>query len=508
MKLTNRSMNTILCVTALSIDGSWIKISFTHIGELEKKIIEKANFFLRTKRLNQKIKKKDNGYELSIKTSEILDAHSGVYCMLKGKRYDFVDVSSVTTNTLLPREIMRVSYKDKIILLRLNHSPKKLILSYVNDYEGSGELSKEVLKQLHKEDKYIIFFEKRSMQYGESAHVIFEKYYKENPDFVFVLSKSHPEFSSLKIKYKDQLIEKGSKEFYNILANARLLVSSELPQHLFTDKMVDYEVLDFINKIPYIFLQHGVMYSKPILNPKFKSFKKSEFKANMKKVVVSSELEKTEFFKVGYEENDLMKTGLATYDIIEDKVKDKYVYMPTYRFWEEHKVYNGQVENTTYFKDISKVIECFCSLGISEKLYIVPHPKFAPYLKEYFKNEQCNFSENYTDLRDEILIYITDFSSASYDAHFRGAYIIYLWNRRKELELRYKAKSPLKKHNADGVAVESYDELKNEIRWAIDSDYKIDEYYQENFNNIVEFRDGKNSERIYNEIIQILKEIE
>lgn len=448
----------------------------------------------------------EHSFSKEIRCEDIVNIHSLI--RLGGGVDILVDKSN--DNPRRPILIKKFTYNDKLVIVRTTQAKDRLVISYFDDYEGSDEKISEYFiekKQENIKRENVIFFEKKSLTYGESAYTIFNKFYKDNPNFYFVLSEKNPDFPVLKEKFGEQLVGKGTKRMIDVLVACKLIVSSELPTHLVADRNVEYDIMDFVYETPYFFLQHGIMFSKPILNPMAKGFWKKNIQYNLVKTVVSSDLEKEEFFKVGFTDSDLSKTGLATLDNINRNcVKTKIAYMPTYRSWEEFDVYNDNIKKTTYYQDIMDVIDSFRKIGMIDRLTIVPHPKFAEALKN--ENVECDINCSYTDIRDEIQLLITDFSSVSYDAHFRGAYIIYLWNRRAELEQNYKSKSPLTAGNCNGVPVYSFDELEYEVMYAEKNDYVLDEFYQRNFKRICEFDDFNNSQRIYDEICNILESID
>lgn len=407
-----------------------------------------------------------------------------------------------------PAIYAKVVYQDSIYALRCDSMKKTTILSQVPTYEFNNEIEDEVLSTCNFEKKYILFYEKRSESIGESSFIIFDKYYKDNPEYVFILSGAHERFEELKKLYGDQLILKGSKRYYEVIYNAKLLVSSEFPTHVAADRNVEYALMEHVFKLPSIFLQHGIMFSKPIDNPNAAGFWKKNIKFNLKKTVVSSDLEKEEFYKVGYTDEDLIKTGLATFDDMDtEAIKDMFVYMPTYRAWEEYMVYNDQIEQTTYYQDIIGVINSFKEIGQLDKLTIIPHPKFAKYFEESSVNFGCKFETSYTECRDNVKLLITDLSSVCYDAQYRGAYIIYLWNRIDEIQDNLQAKMPLNSRNVNGVPVNNFSELKYELLMAEKLDYKMEEFYEHNFRAICELNDGENSARIKQEIDKLLGEL-
>ncbi len=458
------------------------------------------------------------GYEEGDKFVKVIDPSDArlgdihnLITLRKGHISKILKYKYVSMNEDYPVLISKIAIKDNYVCLRTSLDKDKVIFTIVPFYEGGDAEGLQYYDEYSRNTskaKYILFYEKKSETFGESASVLFNKYYKSEENFLFILSKQNPDFNQLKEKYGDQLIEKGSHRYYEVIHDAKMLVSSELPTHVISDRALEYNIVAKLFSLPFIFLQHGIMFSKPIKNPMARGFWKENVKFNLIKTVVSSELEKEEFFKVGYEDSDLIKTGLATLDEVTHSEKTKFVYMPTYRSWEEYLVYNGRFTETTYFEDIKMVIEAFTKAGMVEDLVIVPHPKFSKYLVGYFNKHTVQFETSYTKLRDNIKLFITDFSSASYDAHYRGAYIIYLWNRREELEKNYCYRSPLNDSNCDGVPVYSDYELIEELVEARDRKYELDDYYHRNFKKICEFDDGDNCQRIYTEIKKVEVQID
>lgn len=432
--------------------------------------------------------------------------HNIVYIKNGGKKIDILDTRyKKWKNGCL---IKKIKINENYIGLRSTIHSNRSVISIVPYYEGCEEEKIEFFEQnlsLKHNKKYVLFFEKKSETYGESSFQVFKEYVKENKFCRFVLSKKHPDFNLLRERYGEFILEKGSIEFYKILFETKLLVSSELPANLISGNSIDMQLNAFINKIPFIFLQHGVMFSKPIDSPNAKMFWKSNIKYNLIKTVVSSELEKEQFYKVGYSPNDLIKTGLATLDCIDREKEKKYVaYMPTYRFWENMKIYNGQIEQTSYYEDIKYVINTMEALGKIDELVLIPHPGYNGFINydKIFPN--IKFS-TYTEIRDEIKIFITDFSSASYDAHYRGSSIIYFWNRRQELESKYGKNSPLNEKNTNGIPVYSELDLYLNLKYLYENNFKMKNFYEMNFRKIIEHNDGKNTKRIIEFINEYLK---
>ena len=224
---------------------------------------------------------------------------------------------------------------------------------------------------------------------------------------------------------------------------------------------------------------------------------------NVVKNVISSDLEAKEFYKMGYDDSDLMKTGLPKLDgALLNRDANKITYMPTWRYWEESAILNGNIKDTTYFKSFVEIIYEFEKAGLIDRLQITAHNKFAEYIEEHMTEYKHLLCHDPTDALLNSCIFITDYSSIIYDAMYRGTYPIFYWKDSKYLIENYKAIPPVNKENAPGAIAKSTKDLINEVKTAINNDYKIPSEFVEKYRRINEFHDNRNTERV----IEILKE--
>jgi len=213
-------------------------------------------------------------------------------------------------------------------------------------------------------------------------------------------------------------------------------------------------------------------------------------------------LEATQFYKCGFEDEDLIKCGLPKFDLAKmDDDADKIMVMLTYRYWEESFVMDEDaIKETTYFKAYMRILEAFDKNGLLDRLIISCHPKFTDFLNnlnpKYAKCVENDIAKGLAESK----IFITDYSSASYDAHYRGAYIIYYWEEKDYLIKCYRAIPPINENNCDGVPVFSPEELVEEVKYAISNNYIMDEKYEKRYSKINEFHDGKNGDRLLDEL--------
>lgn len=403
---------------------------------------------------------------------------------------------------------------NKIVAVRTNVHNKAAysIVPYSPMYSFGNTIKIKLAKFISntffkkKKSNVNLFFEKQASKADESGFRVFEKVKEldnlKSKNF-FILDKKANNYEQLKKKYGKSVIKRFSFRHYLSIFNADFFISSELSNHVINDRIFINSITNKIKDVPLIFLQHGIMFAKPVENPMAKIFYKDFTAYNIFKNVVSSKLEAKEFYKMGYDDTDLLYTGLATFDYAHlEKTADKIVYMPTYRYWEEGLIYSGNIEETTYFKSILKVIKAFEKAGMRNKLMVVSHNKFSEYIYQKMPDYRDLLGTSPSDALKVARVFITDFSSAIYDAIYRGAYPIFYWEDKEYLIKRYKAVPPVNEDNAPGPIAKNTDELINLINDATEKNYKLENQYKAKYQKINEFNDNQNTKRIVKYLIE------
>ncbi len=357
----------------------------------------------------------------------------------------------------------------------------------------------------------ILMFEKETAKANESGYYVFERLMEENDKkplsskIYFVIDKNCNDYQKVINKYPNNTIKKYTFKHYLYIYISKYFLSSELSNHVINPRLYIESINREIAKKPLVFLQHGIMFSKPIDNPAAAGFSKDNPNTNYYKCIISSELEATQFYKKGFIRSDLIKCGLPKFDVSrQDPNADKVLVMLTYRYWEEALVMNPDtIKDTTYYKVYMSIIDAFEQNGMLDKLLISCHPKFADCIIQAAPKYADIVEKDVNKGIENAKIFITDYSSASYDAHYRGSYIIYYWAERDYLIENYQAIPPVNEDNCDGVPVFSVDELMSEIKNAIANNYVMDPMYEERYKQINEYSDNKNSERLIKELREL-----
>lgn len=397
-------------------------------------------------------------------------------------------------------------FEDELIVLR-NNKKKHLAITtipFTQEYKTKNILkasfAKIIAKLTPKTGNINLYFEKKSERAEESAIRVFDKVHQNNKlksKNYFILDKQSADFKRLKQKYRKNLIAKYSFRHFLKIFQSDYFISSELPNHLLNDRVYLDSLRKKLMSTPSIFLQHGIMFAKPVDNPMAFGFHKRINQYNNIINVISSDLEADEFYKMGYDRNDLMKTGLATFDGAKlDVNANKISFMPTYRYWEERLIYSNDITKTSYYKSIMKVISKFEEHGLLDRLLIVPHNKFSDYIYTNLEKYKHIVQPNPSIALKKSKIFITDYSSAIYDAIYRGAYPIFYWEEKDYLIENYKAIPPVNEDNAPGPVAKNAKELLQFVEKAIFMDYKLENHFKSKYLKINEFNDNKNTDRI------------
>lgn len=375
------------------------------------------------------------------------------------------------------------------------------------DYpEGQERLKRAKRKAaaLRKND-IVLMYEKNCSKYEESASVLYEKLIDAGYDNVyFIVDRSIPAVQDLEEKYKKNLIDKDSDKHLEYFFACNKFVATETIDHALQLRIASKDVLDKITGegLMYVFLQHGVMYMVSLGSVLRVGFNKKEG-YRLHKTVVSSELEAQHFIDLaGMQHDDLYVTGLAKFDkAVRNEGADKIIIMPTWRRWETNQA-KSDLHETGYYRMIETMYN-----GVPEelrdKVIILPHPLIT----ERFTGEEgfgrhVVVTDQYDPLLRDCALLITDYSSIAYDAYYRGANVVFYWKDKDECMEHYGEGTHLMLNEGNVFGPVCMDS--EQIRTAVEECYGKPQREEDlkRYGRIVEFHDGRNSERIMDLLIR------
>lgn len=410
-----------------------------------------------------------------------------------------------------------VSYDKKTDTVAIFRQSKNNRLNvYVRKHIKSDKFAEQVkqciayfaslLWHSRKADNLIILYEKNSSKYEESASVTFEYLIDHGyRDAYFIVDKDYEYIDRIPEKYLSNIVYKNTLKHYLYFFKAKTFIGTEALVHAIDLKIFNILALKKIadKNLNYVFLQHGVMYMVSLDSEARNMFNRKRLLGKYR-VVVSSHAEADHFTQLGgHLPEDLYITGLPKFDRnVLSPDADKIVIMPTWRPWEINMDRDDFV-HTGYFMMLKKLYNSVPD-ELKDKVLVLPHPLIVNELR----NTNFDFGGNvvigarYDDILKQARLLITDYSSIAYDAFYRGARVIFYWEEKDYCMSQYgpSTKLMLNEDNVYGDYFYSTDGLSE----AISRNYynPQTEEYKQKYSHIVEFHDGKNTERL----IQSLKE--
>lgn len=365
-----------------------------------------------------------------------------------------------------------------------------------------------ILKPYWDSKKLWLICEKLCTMAQDNGYYFF-KYCMENlpkeqrKKVLYVIDKSCPDFKAVS-EYDDNVIEFMSFKYMIYLCAAQYLISTDAIRHFYI-----WDSPNSIYKVLYqarkniIFLQHGVMGFKQC----HRTFHKNGGN-KMALFVVSSEYEKKiirDYFE--YDDEEIIVTGLARWDVLEDKSSKEHkeiLLMPTWRNWLED-FSKEEFKKSDYFINYEKLLTDERLLNILESnnvtmnFYI--HPKFREHISSFnVDGKIIKLIPFGTVALNELLMrcnmLITDYSSVSWDVYYQEKPIIFYpfdLDTYEEVQGSYMDY----KNEVFGEIAFSLDELIEKIDKTIKDDFAENEKFVRQREYLLPLRDHNNSKRIY-----------
>lgn len=367
-----------------------------------------------------------------------------------------------------------------------------------------------LLRPYWKQKDLWLVYEKYSVTAQDNSYYFFEYCMKELPEkekkrIYYVIDKNASDYQYVE-KYGKKVIQFLSLKHMIYLKAASLLISSDTKAHSYAWHSPATLYRYMISWKRNVFLQHGVMYYKQC----HKGLKKTGTNS-CKLFIVSSEVEKKiihDYF--GYKNHEIAVTGLARWDVLEDKAvpgEKMILMMPTWRIWLE-EVTEEEFCQSTYYKNYMEFLNNASLHNFLEKkgvkLVFYIHPKFREYMGAFATNcPQIELIEFGTQPLNELLMrcnmMITDYSSACWDVYYQGKPVLFYmfdYEMYNEVQGSYVDM----RTEAFGEATDDAEALIVLMQKYEENDFTELEKYAELREELLPYRDNNNCERTYWEI--------
>ena len=224
-------------------------------------------------------------------------------------------------------------------------------------------------------------------------------------------------------------------------------------------------------------------------------------------IVAGSEKEKDVIVEMlGICEEQVLKTGLPIfskikYNHINNKSEDCVTVMLTWKPYEE-QLYD--FEKSSYYKNVTQI--CTILKKYVDKIILIAHPKAQELLSSTDLKDTL-WNKPISEALEKTKLLITDYSSVCYNSFYQGSGVIFY---QPDLELYEKENGKLIPNDDEYIGKRAFniEELEGILKQSINNK-KIDlnklrtKKFENNYKLINEFSDGKNIERIYQELIKL-----
>lgn len=340
----------------------------------------------------------------------------------------------------------------------------------------------------------VLLYEKFCSKYEESAKFVFERLIDDGCENVFfILDKKSEYYRDVPKKYRRFILNKNSLRHYYEYFNAKVFIASETFFHAVevTNSNSLIRIRQKWDDYYYFFLQHGVSYAFALKDRN--SFKKGSGFTDNSFIAVSSECEANHFIEQAkFDRADLVKSGMPKFDhSIQNDDADKILIMPTTRFF-EYSTIMDDAESSTYYNFSKRIIESVPD-ELKDKIVFIPHPIVNRIMKKTDLERYMSDETKYDKLLQDTRLLITDYSSISFDAFYRGCNVVFAWMEKDMCLERLGFDLMLNDDNSFADIAYDYDTLGELILKNYDGGHS-DEHSRK-FKEIVEFDDARNTER-------------
>lgn len=232
---------------------------------------------------------------------------------------------------------------------------------------------------------------------------------------------------------------------------------------------------------------------------------------------VRGEYESIRKGKFLYDERNVKLTGMPRYDYLENKAEKLVVIMPTWRRSlsgaidpkTRERGYNPLFKDSAYFSFWQNLISdekiCLKMRKLGYRGLFVIHPCHLANAVDFKGNDVFAISEgfaDYTKLKSEASLMVTDYSSAVFEYSYLKKPIVYVQADRDEFYGHHTYVPGFFDYNRDGFGpvTESYEETVAAIVNYLESGCEMERQYRERVDRFFTFKDRDNCRRVYDAI--------
>ena len=346
--------------------------------------------------------------------------------------------------------------------------------------------------------KVAIFFEKRAEKAEEGAFELCKACSDSKRTRCYFIIDEHSE-DYQRIKDDPCVVKKFSWKYYWLLYNVNYFIAAEAPIHLNLLNSNNRYIRWTMLRHPFIFLQHGITYLKR------QGDRSTYIKGKAGQcsyIIVSSQKEKVvvaDTFRISPAR--IWITGMLMFDNCQyrhmnQSSPDKITVMLTWKPYEETL---DNFEDSTYFKYTLQVYEMLQKYVPRENINIVAHPRAHDLLMSTSLHDLV-WDKPISEVLKESKLLITDYSSVCWNSFYQGGGVVFYQPDLEEYEA-YVGKLIPQDNEYIGHRVFDEAHLEQVLSTGLQNgtvnlDYFRTPEYEELYDSINSFHDGKNAQRV------------
>lgn len=411
--------------------------------------------------------------------------------------------------------------KENIIV---NNKKHFLLIRYLFDLFKKKELLPLGLICLYyltyifnRKDNWII--SDREDEAGDNGEAFIE-YIKNNnlkKNVYFGIDKNSKDIN--RISKIAKIVNFRTIKYYLLYLNSEAVISSHADNYILLPFGKKQIYLNFIVNRRFIFLQHGISIGNLGLQL-------DKFKKNFDLFITSTNDEYKNLLKYYFYDNDVIKlTGMPRYDKLSGNSikKEKIIlFYPTWRYdiagpslpRRQIRPYRNNYVKSEYYEFYNKLLSSEKLLNFLKKkgykiIYCL-HPAFKKQIKDYESSDIIEYvsSINYAEVLKKSSLLVTDYSSISYDFAYLRKPVLYTQFDKEKFYSDHIYFNDIYfdfDKNGFGEVAGSIDETIDYIIEIVNNNCKMSDKYIKRVEKCFKYNDTRNCERVYNEIVKILK---
>ena len=447
---------------------------------------------------------------------------AGTEVTLKFKYRTIAPISNELQNGYFYENHYVVSKDKYMIRVEKTEDTKKYEKKYCSELKALGEKKILLLRKLvrfirwilKKLDKKIWLFGDRIYLGDDNAEFLYDYVKKQHNKHIlqyYVITKESSDYERIKRNTRAVIYKTWKYELLYLLADNFVVSTRRFPYGEYHEYFKD--------------IKHNSVYIKHGFDGTDVSKFVNKLKVNDRIYLASAKAERDSYFNgnYGYTDREIKLTGMARDDLLlklQGKSSKKICIAPTWRMYlalpidpdTQRRQYDSKFKDSEFYQFYNSLINDERLLKVMrEKGYtgvMQPHPNLIEQTKDFVTNDvftvQDATNKRFLDRYDGIDLVVTDYSSISFEYALIDKSVIYAqFDKEKFYSSQYKEGYFSFENDGFGPVCYDLDSTVDAIIEALENDCKVSEKYEKRRQSFFEFFDGKNCERIYNEILKL-----